>query len=401
MDASYVLTEYNSRRIGFLYEDGQLCSTFYIDKTDKIGNVYVGRVINIIPSINAAFIDVGLGDYFYYSLKDNENTHLFTSNVSRTKLATGDEILVQVSKEAMKTKKGEVTGDISFTGKYLIINRSGAIGVSHSISDNDTKDRLKTVVGEMIRDYDYGDIKEIINLGAIIRTSAADADIEKLREEFISLTDKLCDLVRRSRYMKACSVVLESGFEYMDIIRNRLVKGFYNNIKIITDKRDLYNDLTAELSDDEVDISYYDDEMVALDKVYNIETDLKKLFSRTVYLKSGGSLIVEPTEAMTVIDVNSGKAIKGKNAEASYLKINMEAASQIARLLRVRNMSGIIIIDFISMKDPESVKKLTEHMKSELKKDEVKALYVDMTPLGLVEITRKKITKPLTLDDFN
>ena len=187
----------------------------------------------------------------------------------------------------------------------------------------------------------------------------------------------------------------------MDIIRNRLVKGFYNNIKIITDKRDLYDDLTAELSDDEIDISYYDDEMVALDKVYNIETDLKKLFSRTVFLKSGGSLIVEPTEAMTVIDVNSGKAIKGKNAEASYLKINMEAASQIARLLRVRNMSGIIIIDFISMKDPESVKKLTEHMKSELKKDEVKALYVDMTPLGLVEITRKKITKPLTLDDFN
>ena len=201
--------------------------------------------------------------------------------------------------------------------------------------------------------------------------------------------------------MKACAVVLESGFEYMDIIRNRLVKGFYNNIKIITDKRDLYDNLTAELSDDEIDISYYDDEMVALDKVYNIETDLKKLFSRTVYLKSGGSLIVEPTEAMTVIDVNSGKAIKGKNAEASYLKINMEAASQIARLLRVRNMSGIIIIDFISMKDPESVKKLTEHMKSELKKDEVKALYVDMTPLGLVEITRKKITKPLTLDDFN
>ena len=140
--------------------------------------------------------------------------------------------------------------------------------------------------------------------------------------------------------------------------------------------------------------------MVALHKVFNLEEKLKKAFDRFIYLKSGGSIIVEPTEALTVIDVNTGKAIKGKNTEKSFLKINKEAAEAIAKVIRLRNISGIIIIDFINMKEIESIKELLDYLKKQLDKDEVKVTFVDMTPLGLVELTRKKEAKPFTLQDF-
>ena len=177
-------------------------------------------------------------------------------------------------------------------------------------------------------------------------------------------------------------------------IRN---KKKYDSFNIITDLEDEYNLLSVDFGSD---IKLYNDDMVSLHKVYNLEDKLQKGFDRFVYLKSGGSIIVEPTEALTVIDVNTGKAIKGKNTENSFLKINKEAAETIARIIRLRNISGIIIIDFISMKKAESIKELIDHLKRQLEKDEVRVTYVDMTPLGLVELTRKKEAKPLSVQDF-
>ena len=140
--------------------------------------------------------------------------------------------------------------------------------------------------------------------------------------------------------------------------------------------------------------------MLSLDKLYSFEDKLKKGFNKYIYLKSGGTIVVEPTEAMTVIDVNTGKAIKGKNVQDTFLKINKEAASEIARILRLRNLSGIIIIDFISMTDSNKSGELINHLKSELAKDETMVKYVDITSLGLVELTRKKISKPLQISMF-
>jgi ribonuclease G len=245
-----------------------------------------------------------------------------------------------------------------------------------------------------VRFYEEG---KNLSLGAIIRTSAEFVSEDELKLELNSLVHTMNGIVDYGMH----SVVKKLIYSPDRSIKNELIdiknKQKYDSFNIITDLEEEYNLLSVDFGSD---IKLYNDKMVALHKVFNLEDKLKKAFDRFIYLKSGGSIIVEPTEALTVIDVNTGKAIKGKNTEKSFLKINKEAAEAIAKVIRLRNISGIIIIDFINMKEIESIKELLDYLKKQLDKDEVKVTFVDMTPLGLVELTRKKEAKPLTLQDF-
>ena len=193
-------------------------------------------------------------------------------------------------------------------------------------------------------------------------------------------------------------LIHSSSYNYSNEIEDIVLKNKYDSFKVITDKEDIYEELRTRIEGRF--LYFYDDEMVSLEKLYSLETRLEKGFNRTVYLKSGGSIVVEPTEALTVFDVNTGKLIKGKNVEATFLKINKEAAKEIVRIIRLRNFSGIIIIDFINMKDNNKISELISYLKNELSKDEVVVKYVDITALGLVEITRKKILSPYSLKMF-
>ena len=398
MNATFVITEINSKKTGFLLEDNSLVRACSLYNESLLGNVYSAKVVNYVPSINAAFLDAGTGDYLYYSLNDNTN-HIFLKHGNTEKVCVGDELLVQIEKEPMKTKKGVATSDIELSGKYFILNRRNEVGISHKILDAELRKRLKSMTEKALEEYNVRFYEEgkNLSLGAIIRTSAEFVSEDELKLELNDLVHTMNGIVDYGMH----SVVKKLIYSPDRSIKNELIdiknKQKYDSFNIITDLKEEYNLLSVDFGSD---IKLYNDKMVALHKVFNLEDKLKKAFDRFIYLKSGGSIIVEPTEALTVIDVNTGKAIKGKNTEKSFLKINKEAAEAIAKVIRLRNISGIIIIDFINMKEIESIKELLDYLKKQLDKDEVKVTFVDMTPLGLVELTRKKEAKPLTLQDF-
>ena len=165
--------------------------------------------------------------------------------------------------------------------------------------------------------------------------------------------------------------------------------------EIITDIPEVYDTFNESTSVNSYKCSFYNDSMLSLSKVYNLEKNMERALSRRVYLNSGAELVIDRTEAMTVIDVNSGKAVKGNDRRAFLLKLNKEAATAVAKELRLRNISGIIIIDFVNMEDSEDIRELVHHLKAEISKDDVRCTFVDVTPLGLIELTRKKTGKSL------
>ena len=364
-----IIGNYKNTRIGFLLEEGQLVETVSLSDESILGNVYTARVVKIVKSIDAAFLDIGTGDTLYYSLKDNENRHIFIKHTANTdKVCEGDIILVQVEREQVKTKKAEATANIEFVGKNIILNRLGVIGISKKI-DSGLRDPLKRKVEKIVKEEKKKIGLEDKAVGAVIRTDAVDSSIEEIQKETITLLCKLNDIMESSKYSNVVSLVYRNC---------DLVSGTISEIS----KRYSENDLEV-IEDDEALITF------------DIDTKLSKLMKRIVYLNSGAWLNVDLTEAMTVIDVNSGKAISGKDKEKSFLKINMEAADMIGRLLRVRNLSGMIIIDFISMKEAESYRTLIDHIRKVVGKDSTRTVYVDTTGLGLVELTRQKKSRPL------
>ena len=404
MKADYIITNYNSVTSAFLMEEGRLVKACPLYNGSILGNLYIAKVVNIVKSINAAFLDAGTGDYLYYPIADNQGKEIFTKHGNSTKLCEGDEILIQISKEPIKTKKGEATSNICIKGSSIIINRSGEIGVSGKICDEEKRNELKETLRKVIDKYSD------IHAGAIIRTAADKIDIKQVVDEAETILCKLKTMIEQSAYMNARKLVYKVENRYLDYIKDIIVRQKYDDFIIVTDIEDIFDDIKQMTSNLEIGgtfsaeknilIKLFSDNMTTPSQVYDIKTKLEKGMAKTIYLKSGGSIVVEPTEAMTVIDVNTGKAIRGKNTENTFLKINKEAAEMIARILRLRNLSGIIIIDFINMKQSENVRELVEHLKREIAKDEIKVNYVDMTSLGLVELTRKKESHPLTLNDF-
>ncbi len=394
MTAKYIITEFNNRKTGFLLEDGKLVRACFLSNESNVGNIYTAKVMNIVPSINAAFIDAGTGDQLYYSLTDNDGMHIFLKHGNTNKLCVGDEILVQISMDPIKTKKGVATSIIDMKGKNIILRRNGSIGVSKKFTDQDRKKLLKNKLQKLISEED----SSLGKVGAVIRTAGNDATDEEVVDEFKQLLSRAEGIYNSAinSVVKKCIYKAPDGF--YDELEEITARGKYEEFGIVTDSSFEYDHL-AEIIDKKY-LELYSDDNLKLYKLYSIEDKLKKCFNRTIYLKSGGSIVVEPTEALTVIDVNTGKAIKGKNVQKTFLKINLEAATEIARILRLRNMSGIIIIDFINLKSSEDIKELINHLKVELSKDEKRVTYVDMTSLGLVELTRVKGERPLTLSDF-
>lgn len=388
MDASYVITEINSKRTGFLIENNSLVRACSLCNDSLIGSIYTAKVVNIVPSINAAFLDAGTGDYLYYSLTDNKN-NLFTRHGNTDKVCVGDELIVQIAKEPMKTKKGVASSNVELNGRYIILNRSSEIGISYRITDTDFRKNIKHKIKDKLSEA--GDP----SLGAIIRTSAENVSIDIVIRELDKLIHTMNEIMNLGSHLVARKLIYSPDRSIKDELMD--IRDRYDTFSIITDIEDEYNNLKEYF---EADIRFYNDKMVALHKVFNLEERLRKGFDRFIYLKSGGSIIVEPIEALTVVDVNTGKAIKGKNTEKTFLKINKEAAETIARVIRLRNISGIIIIDFINMKSSDSIRELIEYLKTELSRDEIRVTYVDMTPLGLVELTRKKEARPLAINDF-
>lgn len=350
-----------------------------------LGSIYVGRVKDVVKNINAAFIEISPGESCYYSLEDYKNP-IFVKKSSKKDLVQGDEVVVQIVKESMKTKPPRVSTNISFSGKYMVLTTGNLrLGISKKIDPLIGTD-LKKLLQPLKKD----------TYGMIIRTNAAHADEPTLIEEFQFLEKQLLSLHENAKYRTCFSCLHKGQAGYIKNIQNVYTESLK---EIVTDQPDIYqeihNFLSRQQTGDLGKLRKYEDASYPLSTLYSLPHKIEEALKEKVWLKSGAYLIIQPTEALTVIDVNTGKSTYKKDPQQLYLRTNIEAAKEIAHQLRLRNISGIIIVDFIDMEQQEAKEELLETLRKETKKDPVPVSVIGITKLNLVEMTRKKIQKSL------
>ena len=351
-----------------------------------LGNIYIGKVNNIVKNINSAFVDIGNGLMGYLSMADG-NVLFADGRPFEGRLRQGDEIIVQVERDAVKTKAPVLTGNLNITGRYFVLTSGKKqIGFSSKITDQAWKQEMKPYL-ERVREE---------NFGIIVRTNAPGVSRKELETELFHLKDSLTKMLENARHRTCYSLLYTSAPSYLTNLRDSLKASLE---AVITDQTDIYQavkDYLVQYQPEDLNLlSLYGDELLPLGKLYRIEKTMEEALGKRVWLKSGGYLVIEPTEALSVIDVNTGKYSGKKALRETIMKVNLEAALEIGHQLRLRNLSGIIIIDFIDMEAEEDRKILVQRLEEILSRDPVKTTVVEITKLNLVEVTRKKIRKPL------
>lgn len=388
MENKLIITQKENQIFSFLYQNHDVVEITVEEAEQNIlGNIYLGKVKNIIKNINAAFVEIEDGMICYLALEECSNP-IFTKPKQHSGIIVGDELLVQVSREGVKTKAPTVTSNLNFIGKYSVLTHGNDnIGVSGKITDKKERERLRTIVSPF-RTQDYG---------FIVRTNAAAVSEDLLVQELLVLEANYKKIREEGIHKLRFSKVFQGIPGYLCDIRDGYAGEFD---EILTDDKTLYEEILNYMQTCEPShlkkVRIYEDCVLPLSFCYGLEDKINKALVKKVWLKSGGYLIIEPTEALTVIDVNTGKAVNGKkNVQNTFYKINLEAAEEIAKQIRLRNLSGIILADFIDMEDKEHQKGVMNLLEERFLKDPVKTVLVDMTALNLVEITRKKVRKPL------
>lgn len=351
----------------------------------SLGNIYVGRVKDVVKNLNAAFIEIAPGVPCYYPLEDLKNP-IYVKKINSPRLVQGDELLVQVEKEAMKTKPPKVTTNLNFSGKYLALTTENkTLGISKKL-DKETRSHLKELL-EAHKSEEFG---------IVVRTNSQNATDRQILEELTALEKRAQEMLQKAPYQTCFSCMLKQQPEFIKTLQNVYTDKLD---AIVTDDPELYEEMQKFLQEQQPEdlpkLQFYEDKQWSLSKCYSLEVKLEDALRERVWLKSGGYLIIQPTEAMTVIDVNSGKSVAKKGVQEHYFKVNLEAAAEIALQLRLRNISGIIIVDFIDMKTSEARQQLMEALRRFTSQDPVPVQVVDMTKLNLVEMTRKKVKKSL------
>ena len=378
-----LVTRYQNKILYMLLEEGKEVEIdMYNDEENLIyNNIYVARVKDVVTNINAAFLEIAPGQICYFSL--DEKNVLFLNRKNTTKVCEGDLILVQVVKEAVKTKAAVVSCEINLSGKYVVLTagKGEFVGVSHKITDKGRQMHLKQLVAPYASE----------NFGFVVRTGADNAEDGDIEEEIRSLSEEYKKILETAKTRTAFTLIRKNESPLNLNIENAHLEP---EDEIVTDDAGLYEEIVS--GKHRANLRLYDDKEISLLRAYSVETRIEKALAKNVWLKNGGYLVIEPTEALTVIDVNTGKFDgKEKDREETFLKINLEAAKEIARQLRLRNISGIILVDFINMKSSDSRKVLISELERQLYKDRIQTRFVDFTGLGLAEITRQKKKKPI------
>lgn len=354
-----------------------------VSKSSILGNIYIGRVENIATNIQAAFVDIAKGVSCFLPLEEAKNA-VFTKKNGKKDLCIGDELLVEVTREKQKNKPASVSANLNFSGKYLILTTGNhLLGISKKLHATE-RERLQALLKDQITD----------TFGIVVRTAAKDASDEEILKELEMLTKQCHACLQGAMHRTAFTRLREAPPFYLQFLKNRNLTEVQ---KITTDIPSVHEVLLQhfQATKEAEKLHLYTDTQVSLFALYSLTHELERALHRQVWLPSGAYLVIDPTEALTVIDVNSGKNIKKKAREELFFSVNVEAAHEIARQLILRNISGICIIDFIDMKEKEHREELMHILRMDLKKDKVPATLVDITRLGLVELTRKKVQKSL------
>lgn len=402
-----------------LLEDGDIAELFIDrgDVSDIAGNIYKGKVQRVLPGMQAAFVDIGLKQAAFIYVRDINNGRFSevenlliernedkedSLNINRSGLSTslinceyhieemiteGQDIMVQAAKVPLGSKGARVTTHISLPGRFIVLMpTSNHIGISRKIEDETERNRLKEIIESLRRN----------NFGYIVRTAAEDIQKEKISYEMVFLNNLWENIQKKYQTAPAPSVLHKEVTISLRAVRDLLM---HEAEKLIIDSRSGYESILTFLDSFvpslKNSVEFYEGLEPIFD-AYNLEGDISRALKKKVWLKSGGYIVIEHTEALVAIDVNTGRFVGKYNLEETILKTNLEAVKEIAYQIRLRGIGGIIIIDFIDMGKKSNQEKVFNALKEVLKKDKSKTHILPISEMGLVQMTRKRIRKPLT-----
>jgi len=388
--AMVVRAKHNKIQIGVL-EDGVLVEHYVAKNQDAslIGNVYLGRVQNVLPSMEAAFVDIGRGRnaVLYSGEVDWDAAAVNSPGGSQTRrielaLKPGDKVLVQVTKDPIGHKGARLTSQVSLPGRYLVYVPNGSMnGISRKLPDTE-RARLKKILKEVLPD----------NVGVIVRTAAEGATDEQLTLDVNRLTAQWASIAKQVETVSGPALLHSEPDLLIKIVRDVFNEDFHKMVISGDDAQEVIESYLRQVAPDLVErVQRYEGERDAFDE-YRISEQIEKALDRKVWLPSGGSLVIDRTEAMTVVDVNTGKFVgSGGNLEETVTKNNLEAADEIVRQLRLRDIGGIIVVDFIDMVLESNRDLVLRRLVECLSRDRTKHQVAEVTSLGLVQMTRKKL----------
>jgi ribonuclease G len=412
-----------------LLENGTIVEVFIEreDETSIAGNIYKGRVQRVLPGMQAAFVDIGFDQAAFIYVDDvldtashkmyqkfeqdndveadtqsldgeNQTTDMPENHTAwrsslnpecsiEELLSEGQEILVQVAKSSIGTKGPRVTTHISLAGRYMVLMPTvDHIGISKKIGNEAERTRLKTLLLSIRTNKS----------GYIFRTQSEGIDEDTIKKEMDFLNKTWEEILAKSKTASATSLVYKDLTVTFRAVRDLLAD---EADKLIIDSKEEYenvqNFLKKLMPDVNLSVTLYQGRESIFD-AYNIEGDVARALKKKVWLKSGGSIVIEQTEALVAIDVNTGRYVGKHNFDETVLKTNLEAVKEIAYQIRLRNIGGIIIIDFIDMKKEQHREKVMAHMNEAVKKDKSQTNVLPLTELGLIQMTRKRIRRNLT-----
>ncbi|HWO70208.1 MAG TPA: Rne/Rng family ribonuclease, partial [Actinomycetota bacterium] len=395
-DKLMVITEHGERDQIAVLEGRELVQHFVTRSGARsmVGNVYLGKVQNVLPGMEAAFVDIGRGrNAVLYAGEVNyapEDLEGGQPRIERA-LRPGQSVLVQVTKDPMGGKGARLTAQISMPGRYLVlVPGSDVWGISRRLPDAERR-RLKAIARKIKPE----------GHGLIVRTAAEGASEEAIAADLERLLRTWSEIEKRAKRAKAPALLYEEPELTVRVVRDLFTDEEFR--ELVTDSPRVYEKVTEYLREVAPDLA----EKVRLHQgrlpvfeEFHITEQIHKALDRKVWLPSGGYIVIERTEAMTVIDVNTGKHTGGKNLEETVTQTNIEAAREIARQLRLRDIGGIIIIDFIDMLLEQNKRKVVEALKEALALDKTRSQVFDISPLGLLEVTRKRVSGGL-LESFS
>ena len=391
-----MLVSVNSHQTQIVILEGPVLIEHYVARDESktlAGNIYLAVIRNVLPGMEAAFLDFGVA----------KNGVLYASDVASTGdnggrsqrriesvLKEGDQVLVQVTKDAMGAKGARLTGVPSLPGRYLVlVPESDSVGISRRLPDDD-RSRLREIINQV----------QPAGFGVIVRTAALHATAEELVADVSRLLQDWERIQSGVDEGNAPRLIHQEPELLIKVIREHYTADFR---KLMIDERTAYETVVSYLQGTAPDlvskVQLYEDTIPLFDR-YHVDDQLKKALDRRVYLPSGGHLVIDRTEALTVVDVNTGKFVGSSTLEDTVLRNNVEAAEEIGRQLRLRDIGGIIVIDFIDMETIANQQKVLRRLKETLAKDKTRTQVFDVSHLGLVEMTRKNVSAGL-LEQFS
>ena len=378
-----------------LVEENRVVEVQIEDSLERgaVGNIYKGRVSKVLPGIEAAFVNIALErDAFLYAgdiysaqpiaeeLEEPSSEARRNETINEL-VAEGDELLVQVVKDALPSKGARITAQITMPGRFVVLlPGAGSVGVSRRLIEPDERDRLVSLMEAIQPD----------GAGLIARTAAAKRSQEEIRRDLDRLMGVWNDIQRSAAKKTAPECVYRELDLPSRVIRDQPIDQLE---EILVDDKEVYDELGGYLEELDPELrqrlSFFDEPGRLFERA-GVDTAIRKALRGRVWLPSGGYIVINPTEALVAIDINTGRYTGFEDIETTALKVNLEASVEIARQIRLRDLSGIIVVDFIDMESPEHRKEVLDIFSAELEKDRTRIHFSGMSELGLVEVTRKR-----------